>query len=101
MTRHRLPPAGAILCRDVLTHLSHPLVEEALAHFRRSGSRFLISTTFPRGRNDPVRIGGWQPIDLCAPPFNPPPPKLLLPEGLQNSAKSLGIWDLKSLPQVL
>ena len=98
VTRHRLPPAGAILCRDVLTHLNHPLVEEALAHFRRSGSRFLISTTFPRGRNDPVRIGGWQPIDLCAPPFNLPQPQLMLPEGLQNSAKSLGVWDMKSLP---
>jgi hypothetical protein len=97
VSRDVLPAADAILCRDVLTHLSHPLVADALANFRRSGARYLIATTFPRGKNDPVRVGGWQPIDLCAPPFNLPPPLRLIPEGLQNSGKSLGVWLLDSL----
>jgi len=97
VTRHQLPRVDAILCRDVLSHLSHPLVIEALEHFRRSGARYLISTTFPRGRNDAIRIGGWQAIDLCAAPFGLPPPDRLIAEGMQNSAKSLGIWDLGRL----
>lgn len=95
VTRDRLPKADLILCRDVLTHLPHELVASSLEEFRRSGTRLLLATTFDqRGRNDPVRVGGWQPIDLCAPPFNLPPPLLLVPEGLPNSAKALGLWRL-------
>lgn len=94
---HVLPAADAILCRDVLTHLSHPMVKDALARFRESGSRYLIATTFPRGRNDPIRPGGWQPIDLCAEPFNLPAPRELIAEELQNSVKSLGVWSLRDL----
>ena len=97
VSRDVLPAADAILCRDVLTHLSHPLVTDALANFRKSGARYLIATTFARGKNDPVRVGGWQPIDLCAAPFNLPPPQLLIQEGLQNTGKSLGVWPLSGL----
>ena len=97
VSRDRLPAADAILCRDVLTHLSHPLVADALTLFRNSGSRYLIATTFPRGRNDVIRVGGWQPMDLCAAPFNLPPPVLTIGESLQNSGKSLGVWTLESL----
>lgn len=94
VTRDRLPKADLILCRDVLTHLPHELVASALDEFRKSGARLLLATTFIRGRNDPVRVGGWQPIDLCAPPFNLPQPMALVPEGLANSTKSLGLWRL-------
>ncbi len=97
ITEHVLARADALLCRDVLTHLSLPLAQEALDLLRKSGARYLIATTFPRGRNDPIRIGGWQPMDLCAPPFSLPAPKLLIAEGLQNSAKSLGVWALEHL----
>lgn len=94
ITRDRLPKADLILCRDVLTHLPHDLVATALEAFRNSGARLLLTTTFVRGRNDPVRVGGWQPIDLCAPPFNLPPPVAVVPEGLPGSTKSLGLWRL-------
>jgi hypothetical protein len=97
VTRDVLPAADAILCRDVLTHLNHGLVKEALGLFCRSGSRLLIATTFARGRNDPVRIGGWQPMDLCAEPFNLPQPRLVISEELKNSVKSLGVWALDDL----
>jgi len=97
ITRDVLPAADAILCRDVLTHLSHPLVADALANFRKSKSRYLIATSFKRGKNDPVRVGGWQAIDLCAPPFNLPPPLMVIGEGLQNSGKALSVWSLESL----
>ena len=99
VSRDVLPAGDAILCRDVLTHLSHPLVANALANFRRSSSRYLIATTFARGKNDPVRVGGWQAIDLCAAPFNLPPPLVVIPEGLKNSNKSLGVWPIESLTQ--
>ena len=94
---HVPPRVDAILCRDVFTHLTQSLVEDALKNIVRSESRFLIATTFAHGRNDPVRLGGWRPLNLCAPPFELPPPQLLISEGLQNSSKSLGVWALSSL----
>lgn len=97
VSRDVLPAADAILCRDVLTHLSHPLVADALANLKKSGARYLIATTFARGKNDPIRVGGWQPIDLCAAPFNLPPPQQLISEGLPGSSKSLGVWVLEGL----
>ncbi len=96
ITLDDLPRCHAILCRDVLTHLPDYAVKAALRRFKDSGSRLLIATTHPRGTNDPVELGAWQPIDLNAPPYNLPLPQVLLPEG--DSAKSLGIWQLAELP---
>lgn len=95
VTHHVLPRADAIVCRDVLTHLPHAMVKDALENFRKSGARFLIATTFPRGRNEQIRIGAWQAMDLCAEPFGLPPPKVLISEELKNSVKSLGVWPLQ------
>jgi hypothetical protein len=92
------PRADAILCRDVLTHLPALEVKAALALFKDSGARYLIATHFERDRNEPVRVGGWQPMALTAPPYALPPPRHLLREGLANSSKSLGVWLLKDVP---
>lgn len=89
-----LPRADAILCRDVLTHLTEGSVREALARFRESGSKYLIATTHARGINDVIHTGGWQAIDLAAAPYRLPPPRLLLSEELANSSKALGVWPL-------
>lgn len=93
-----LPQADAIICRDVLTHFPDHLVQEALRRFKASGARHLIATTHQRGRNDPIRLGGWQATDLSAPPFDLPPPRMVLSEGLANSTKALGVWSLADLP---
>lgn len=69
VTPYVLPAGDAIFCRDVLTHLSRSLVQNALGNCRRSGARFLNAARFPRGRNDPVRSGDWQPIRLCVEPL--------------------------------
>lgn len=90
-----LPKADAIFCRDVLGHLSLPLALLALKKFKESGSRYLISTTFPRGKNDSIRTGSWQMIDLTAEPFNLPPPIILLDEQLPGFQKSLGVWPMQ------
>jgi hypothetical protein len=96
ITTDRLPRTDAILCRDVLGHLSLPLATLALENFRASGASYLIATTFPRGSNDAIRTGAWQAIDLNAAPFNLPPPLLLIDEELSGTRKSLGVWALRS-----
>lgn len=93
-----LPRCDAILCRDVLTHLSLPVARLALDRFKASGSRYLIATTHDRGKNARVKTGRWHPIDLNAEPFGLPPPFLRISEGLANSTKALGVWALVDLP---
>ena len=93
-----LPAVDAILCRDVLTHLPLLEVKEALGLFKRSGSRFLIATSFEREQNDAVKTGGWQPIALTAPPFSLPPPRHVISEQVAGTTKSLGVWLLEDLP---
>ncbi|MGH7917570.1 MAG: class I SAM-dependent methyltransferase, partial [Candidatus Binataceae bacterium] len=43
-----LPIAAAVLCRHCLIHLSNQRVLMALRNFKRSGCRYLLTTTFPR-----------------------------------------------------
>lgn len=67
LTRDPLPPADVILCRDCLVHFSHRDAWSALENFRRSGSRYLLTTTFlDRAENARIRTGEWYPINLHA-----------------------------------
>ncbi len=91
------PQVDAILCRDVLTHLPLDAALMALRRFRASGAHYLLATTHNRGRNRWVSCGSWYPIDLCAPPFNLPPPRLQLQEG---GSKLLGVWACSDLPEL-
>ncbi len=91
------PPADAILCRDVLTHLPDYGVWAALSRFKASGARHLIATTHIGGSNPPILLGHWRPLDLCAPPFNLPRPRILILEGQANQSKALGVWHLGNL----
>jgi len=96
-----LPAADLILCRDCLPHFSHRLLKKAVNNIKRSRSRYLLTTTFPgRSTNKGIFTGSWQPLNLCAPPFNFPPPMRLISEGHSPpyTDKSLGLWLIADLP---
>ena len=99
-----LPPADLILCRDCLVHLSFAEASRVLANFRRSGSRYLLTTTFTdRNKNFDIYTGGWRTLNLCKSPFNFPVPLLVLNEEYaggngQYTDKSLALWRLEDLP---
>jgi len=103
MTRCDLPPADLILCRDGLVHLSFADARAAIRNFRRSGSHYLLSTTFvDRARNRDVPTGGWRVLNLQAAPFLFPPPLALVDERCTHSGgiyrdKRLGLWPLDSV----
>ena len=97
ITLDPLPPADAILCRDVLTHLPDFAVKAALGRIKSSGARYLMATTHPDGTNQSIQLGAWHAMNLCQPPFNLPEPPLVISEGLQNSQKSLGVWRIDTL----
>jgi hypothetical protein len=96
-----LPQVDLIVCRDCLPHFSHRLLKRTVNNIRRSRSRFLLTTTFPQhSPNKGVFTGSWQPLNLCAPPFNFPLPLRLINEGHPPpyTDKSLGLWSIADLP---
>lgn len=95
-----LPPVDLILCRDMLGHLTNDDVRKVLKNFARSGTRYLLATTFPgRDPNQDIQTGQWRPIDLEALRFGLGPAMLLVDEkcGEGNGKftdKMLGLWEL-------
>jgi hypothetical protein len=100
LTRADLPRADLIICRDGLVHLSFADASAAIDNFRRSGSRYLLATTFiDRTSNDDVPTGGWRPLNLQCAPFDFPAPLALVDERCLHTGgiyrdKRLGLWEL-------
>ena len=100
ITRDPLPRADAVLCRDCLVHLSFAHIRLALDNLRRSGARWLITTTFGELQaNHDCEDGDWRPLNLCRPPFAWPLPTAQLDERCDEAGggyrdKSLGVWRL-------
>ena len=105
ITRDPLPRADAILCRDCLVHLSFSNIAAAVANFRRSGSEWLVTTTFPElEANIDCEDGDWRALNFALAPFNWAPPVDLLVEGCTESNggwadKSLAAWRIADLPR--
>ena len=104
ITRDPLPLADAILCRDCLVHLSFGNIIAAVANFRRSGARWLITTTFPElESNNDCEDGDWRALNFETAPFAWPTAIERLNERCEEAGggwrdKSLGIWELQRLP---
>lgn len=98
-----VPGADMILCRDGLVHLSFRHVRAALENMKRSGSRYLLTTTFPAWeQNVDIPTGSWRPLNLERPPFRFPPPIDAIVEGCKEgngkyADKSLALWRLADL----
>ncbi|HOV12498.1 MAG TPA: hypothetical protein PLL90_12125 [Bacteroidales bacterium] len=98
------PQADLIFCRDCLVHLSNRDVLRALRNFIKSGSTYLLTTTFPNTdvNADMVSARGWRPLNFQKPPFDFPEPLLLINENCTESGgiysdKSLGLWLIENL----
>jgi SAM-dependent methyltransferase len=101
-----LPAVDVVFCRDCLVHLSYDAIRAAIRNLKRSGSRYLLTTTFtgPRENRD-IATGDWRPLALTAAPFHFPPPLALLDEECTEDGgiwpdKSLGLWALGDIPEV-
>jgi hypothetical protein len=104
---HPLPRVDLILCRDCLVHFSYEDIFKALRNLCASGSRFLLTTTFP-GRQENLQIptGQWRPLNLERAPFFLAPPLTILNEGCTENGgeyadKSLGLWHLDDVKRRL
>jgi hypothetical protein len=107
ITKDDLPKVDLIICRDCLVHL--PLLYGCLAlkQFQRSGSTYLLATTYPKATvNEDTAVGSWRSLNLALPPFNCGTPIKLISDPSddtgKNPDKSLGLWALDTIkPQDL
>jgi len=105
VTRDPLPEVDLVLCRDCLVHLPLQPALDALRNFKRSGSKYLLTTTYPgrpKTNKQLIITGNWRPLDLTLPPFSLPAPIRLINEGCTEAddfkEKSLGLWELAQVP---
>jgi hypothetical protein len=84
-------------------HFPDEDVLRAVRNMRRTGARWLLTTTFvDRTSNETISLGGWRPLNLQAAPFDFPPPlrtfedmPLVQREGYLD--KRLALWELTTL----
>jgi Methyltransferase domain len=107
LTEDQLPKVDVVLCRDCLVHLPNNDVIAALKNICKSGSTYLLATTFPRDiKNVDIAAGQWRFLNLTLAPFNLPEPIELIVEGctVKNGAhsdKSLGLWRVEDIDRAL
>jgi SAM-dependent methyltransferase len=101
LIRDALPAADIVLCRDCLGHLTFEQAKALLRNVKRSGSRYLLVTTFADRRENVDLFGRdlWRTLNLERPPFNLPKPLRVIDErctqgGGAYADKCLGLWRL-------
>lgn len=104
LTREDMPTADLIICRDFLVHLTIGQVLTVLSSIVRSGSGYLLATTYVHlPDNRETKGGHWRPINLQAPPFNLPDPIEYIDtdftdEGRNQPGNGLGLWKVSQVP---
>lgn len=103
ITKDSIPTVDLILCRDCLVHFSYEDIKKTIKNFKRSKSKYLLTTTFTqRGSNKNIQTGDWRPLNLQKAPFNFPPPLIIVNEHCTEdngiyADKSLAVWLLDDL----
>lgn len=103
-----LPKVDLIICRDCFVHLFIEDIKETIRNFKKSGSKYLLMTTFRKVRRETnteiERLGWWRPLNMTLAPFNLPEPILYLNEGCTEANpgdkfddKCLGLWRLDDI----
>jgi hypothetical protein len=77
----------------------------ALKNIKTSGSKYLLTTTFPeRRKNQSIVTGEWRPVNLSEHPFNLTVPLELVDDSYDSPNyydKQLGLWRISDLPDFI
>lgn len=98
------PAADLIVFRDCTIHLSFADAARAFANIRRSGARYLLTSSYRGAANaTDIPTGRWRPVDLEAAPFGFPDPAARFVEneaagGSAGAGKALCLWPVAALP---
>ena len=75
LTKDHLPSTDLLFVRDCLVHLSFENIHNAIKNIKESGSKYLLTTTFPDCKsNYDIKTGSWRKINLLKAPFHFPKP---------------------------
>lgn len=96
-----LPDADLLLCRDCFIHLSEDMIFLAIENILRSNIRYLLTTTYPEGKNRAIHNGDWFTLNLCAAPYNFPRPIRVLDDWVPPfDRRQLALWEIESLRRI-
>ena len=104
ITSQTIPKVDLIFTRDCLVHLSFANIYKVMRNYKKSKSKYLLTTTFTnRSHNRDIFDGDWRVLNLEIAPFFFPKPILLINENCTEGEgnytdKCLGLWEIKSLP---
>lgn len=105
ITKDDLPKVDLVFSRDCFIHFSYGQIIAALQQFKKSGSTYLLTSTYTKDRlnvNTPDNYINGRALNLENAPFNFPKPLAIINEGCtegggQYSDKSLALWRIKSI----
>jgi len=98
-----LPKVDIILCRDCLAHLSNEDIVAAIKNFKKSGAKYLLTSTYPRiTLNNDMQTGNFRGVNLQAYPFNFPIPAMMFEEmsaerDMRRWGKWIALWRLDEI----
>jgi hypothetical protein len=101
LTEDALPQVDLVICRDCWVHLSYQDIAGMLENFRRSGSRWLLTTNSPDERRNTNQFTGlqWRYLNLSLPPFNFPQPVETFADHDNDPRLQLSLWRISDLPR--
>tara|TARA_R110000824_G_scaffold311559_1_gene498661 strand:- start:425 stop:1072 length:648 start_codon:yes stop_codon:yes gene_type:complete len=102
ITKDVLPIVDLVFVRDCLGHLSDDNIFKALGNLQKSGSRYLLSTSFTKWNHNPSKLDGeWKCINLMIEPYFLKPIFLINEDCTQGypdyNDKCMVLFDLKDL----
>jgi len=101
ITKTPIPKVDLIFCRDCLQHLSYNSIKKAIENFKNSGSKYLLTSSYPKTwRNWDILDGDFRCINLSKKPFCFPKPLLVIKEKHTSKLgfdKSMNLYVLDSI----
>lgn len=70
ITTDYIPKVDLIFTRDCLVHLSYDKITQFFHNIKKSGSKYLITTSFDKKTNRDIVDADWRPLNLKLTPFN-------------------------------
>jgi 2-polyprenyl-3-methyl-5-hydroxy-6-metoxy-1,4-benzoquinol methylase len=94
-----IPAADAVLCREVLFHLSFSDGMSLIRNVRRSARKFFLATTErATGYNSDIDTGDFRILNLQILPYSFGVPILEIADDSVSSGRIIGVWKVEDFP---
>lgn len=97
-----LPSVDAVLCREVLFHLSFADAKSLLGTALQTGAKhFLLTTDSATSVNSDIRTGHFRALNLLAAPFRLPASGRFIEEDASLPGRRLAVWSASEIRRAL